>query len=73
MSWQDWVVAVIILLCVIELFRRVLRFFRPSKENESPCSNCPTGCELKRMMDEKQRDCSKNSKNHKKENKNCCG
>lgn len=51
MTWQDWAVGVIVLLCVAVVARRVVCFFRSARDNNNPCANCATGCELKRMRD----------------------
>lgn len=67
---QEWIVALIVLLCVIALGRWVLRFFRSAKNNDNPCANCVGGCDIKRMFDEKQQKCIENQK---KGNKKCCG
>lgn len=47
-----------------------LCFFRRTKENGNPCANCVTGCDLKRLMDEKHAECSATKKEKKKK---CCG
>lgn len=46
-----------------------LSFFRRVKENDNPCASCASGCELKDMMEKKQKECSSKKKNTK---KNCC-
>lgn len=70
MTIQEWIVALIVLLCVIEVGRRILRFFRSAKNNANPCANCAGGCDMKRMFDEKQQKCRENQK---KGNKKYCG
>lgn len=70
MTTQEWIVAFIVLLCLVEVRRRVIRFFRSTKRKQNPCANCTTGCDLKRMFDEKQQECKGNDKKNKKK---CCG
>lgn len=70
MTTQEWIVALIVLLCLVEVGRRIIRFFRSTKRKQNPCANCTTGCDLKRMFDEKQQECKANSKKNKKK---CCG
>jgi hypothetical protein len=70
MTIQDWIVALIVLLCAIEIGRRIVRFFRPAKNDDNPCANCVSGCDLKRLSDEKPQIYRKDQK---KGNKKCCG
>jgi len=69
MTIQEWIVAIIVLLCAVEIGRRTIRFFRSAKNNDNPCANCVGGCDLKRMLDEKQQKCRENQG---KGNKKCC-
>lgn len=59
MSVQDWIVILIVLFCVAVAGRWIVRFFRSVKNNENPCANCATGCDLKRALEEKQKACKK--------------
>lgn len=70
MTWQEIVVGIIVLACLVEVVRRMIRFFRSAKNNENPCVNCATGCDLKRMLDEKQQQCKSEQKPS---DKKCCG
>ena len=70
MNWQQWVVAILLLLCIVRIGWGIYAFFRRTKENGNPCANCVTGCDLKRLMDEKREECSATKKEKK---KNCCG
>ena len=72
MTWdrQEWVVALLIVLCVARMVYGIYNFFRSTKNNENPCASCASGCELKRQLDKKQQEC-KVTKKHPK--KNCCG
>jgi len=40
------------------------------KEEDNPCAHCTNGCDLKRMMEEKQQRCKDKLK---KKKKSCCG
>ena len=58
------------LLCVIRIGMSVYAFFRRAKEGGNPCDTCATGCDLKRLLDEKRAECGKGRK---KKKKSCCG
>lgn len=45
-NWQNWAVALILLLCIVRIGQRVYAFFMKVKEKRNPCENCATGCEL---------------------------
>ena len=70
MNWQQWAVAILLLLCIVRIGWGIYAFFRRTKENGNPCANCVTGCDLKRLMDEKHVECSATKKDKKKK---CCG
>ncbi len=69
-GWQEWVVGLLIVLCVVRVAYGILRFFRRAKSGENPCASCASGCELKRQLDKKQQECKATQKPPK---KNCCG
>lgn len=69
-NWQEWVVALLILLCVFRMVSRIYTFFRQTRKNESPCSTCVSGCELKNQLGRKQSDCKEKDQRLKKK---CCG
>ncbi|NDV59100.1 hypothetical protein D0T85_13410 [Bacteroides sp. 519] len=69
MMWQEWIVGIVVLLCVIEVTRRVIVFFRSAKNN-NPCANCTSGCDLKQLFEDKQQQCRSQQC---KSNKKCCG
>ena len=48
-NWQNWAVALILLLCIVRIGQRVYAFFMKVKEKRNPCENCATGCELKQL------------------------
>lgn len=70
MSWQEWVAGLLIILCVARIIYGTFLFFRRVRKGDNPCESCVSGCELKRMLDEKKHDCGKKQKPSK---KNCCG
>lgn len=70
MSWQEWIVALLVVLCVLRIVYGLYRFFRRSRANDNPCANCVSGCELKDMMQKRQQECRDRQKSKK---KNCCG
>ena len=69
-DWQEWVVALLIVLCVARMVYGIYNFFCSTKNNENPCASCASGCELKDMMEKKRKECSSKKKKTK---KNCCG
>ena len=56
MNWQEWVVGLLIVLCVARILYGIYLFFRRVKENDNPCASCASGCELKDMMEKKQKE-----------------
>lgn len=68
-NWQEWVVAILLLLCVVRIGMSIYSFFRRANEKDNPCAGCASGCELKRLYDEKRDECSKKRKKTK---KSCC-
>ena len=58
MNWQEWVVGLLIVLCVARILYGIYLFFRRVKESDNPCASCASGCELKDMMEKKQKECS---------------
>lgn len=70
MNWQEWVVGLLVVLCLCRILYGFYRFFRRTKANDNPCSSCVSGCELKEMMEKKQQACRIKEKSKK---KNCCG
>ena len=50
MNWQEWVVGLLIVLCVARILYGIYLFFRRVKENDNPCASCASGCELKDMI-----------------------
>lgn len=68
MSLQEIIVIAIVFFCVNYVGIRLLKYFRSIKNNDNPCTNC-SGCDLRRMMDQKKQDCKENGKE---KNKNSC-
>lgn len=52
-NWQEWVVGILVVLCVVRVLYGIYRFFHRTKKNEDPCKNCASGCVLKDMMEHK--------------------
>lgn len=71
MTWQDWTVAIVVLLCVGEIVRRAVHFFRSDK-NSNPCAGCTSDCELRNLFERKRRECKKQQKPPR-HRKKCCG
>lgn len=69
-NWQEWVVGILIVLCLSRMVYGLFVFFRRTKENKNPCDACVSGCELKDMLEEKRRECRGKKKSTKKK---CCG
>lgn len=69
-SWQEWVVALLLLLCAVRIGRNVYAFFHRAEKNGNPCDGCASGCELKELYDKKRAMCSEGAK---KKKKSCCG
>ena len=46
-SWQEWVVALLLLLCAVRIGMSIYSFSHRVKENGNPCDSCASGCELK--------------------------
>ena len=53
-NWQEWVVGVLVVLCIARVVYGIFLFFRRTRENQNPCDSCVSGCELKDMMDKKR-------------------
>ena len=69
-NWQEWVVGVLIVLCIARVIYGIYLFFRRTRESENPCDSCVSGCDLKDMMEKKRQECGVKKKSTK---KNCCG
>ena len=50
-SWQEWVVALLLLLCAVRIGMSIYSFFHRVKENDNPCDSCASGCELKNVVE----------------------
>lgn len=69
-DWQNWAVALILLLCIVRIVQGVSVFFRRMREKRNPCENCANGCELRRLYEKKRAECNGVRKEMKKK---CCG
>ncbi len=68
-DWQQVVVIILLILCIIRIGRSIYTFFRKTNDKANPCDTCPTGCELKDMIDKKRTECNNSRKQNKKK---CC-
>lgn len=68
-GWQEWAVALLIILCIIRMIYGICVFFRRTKNNENPCAGCVSGCDLKSQLEQKQQECKTTRKSSKKK---CC-
>ena len=69
-NWQEWVVGVLVVLCIARIIYGIFLFFRHTRENKNPCDSCVSGCELRDMLEKKRKECGVKKKSTK---KNCCG
>ena len=65
-NWQEWVVGLLVVLCIARVVYGIFLFFRRTQENQNPCESCVSGCELKDMMETKRRECDVKKKSTKK-------
>lgn len=42
-NWQEWMVWLLLTLCVARIILGGVRFFRRTRRGESPCTGCPHG------------------------------
>lgn len=68
-SWQEWAVALLLLLCVGRIGKGLCSFFSRAGKKNNPCETCVSGCELKSIYDRKRTGCDKE---YKKKKKKCC-
>ncbi len=68
MSWQEWIVALLVLGCLARIGIRVYTLFKRAKENRTLCDSCTSGCE--RKQSEAKSDCC--GCMQKKKKKSCC-
>ena len=69
-NWQEILVAIILLGCAILIGRKTYLFFRRVQKKENPCDGCVSGCDLKRQLDAKRKECASSTA---KPSKQCCG
>jgi hypothetical protein len=46
-NWQQWTVALVLLVCLIRIIQRSYAFFHRTKSSGTPCEGCQTNCALK--------------------------
>ena len=49
-NWQEWVVGVLVVLCIARIIYGILLFFRRTRENKNPSDSSVRVCELKDML-----------------------
>lgn len=57
MYWQEWIVFLLLAYCAVLIIRRFYTFFQSSKKNINPCDSCVSGCELRKLYEEKRSKC----------------
>ena len=69
-SWQDWVVALIVVLCFVRVGMSVWNTYQRSRDAKAdPCATCSQPCDIKRLYEQKQAGCQGKEKKTK---KSCC-
>ncbi|MBQ9884803.1 MAG: hypothetical protein IJM43_10240 [Bacteroidaceae bacterium] len=68
-NWQEWVVALVVVLCVAKVALSIFQTYKRGTEGNSPCAGCASPCDIKRLYDKKRESCQGNVK---KSNKSCC-
>lgn len=69
-SWQDWLVALIVVLCVARVGMGVWDMFLKGKQDgQNPCAHCSQPCDIKRQYEQKMQNCCLVDKKSK---KSCC-
>ncbi len=67
---QEIIIYVILSACVLWVGKRIHKSIKQMKEDDDPCAHCASGCDPKRMMEAKRRQCKDKSREKK---KSCCG
>ena len=68
-NWQDWVVALLLVLCMGRIVYNVVRSFRRAGRGESPCSHCSGACSSRHFSVQDDSCCCQGQKKNK---KSCC-
>lgn len=68
-DWQEWVVALLLLLCAVRVGQGVFTFFKHSSQSKNPCDSCVSGCELRDLLERKRQTCLHAQKD---KQKKCC-
>ncbi len=61
-DWQNWVVALVVGLCIVRMVGGFRSFFRKAAGKKNPCAGCSCSC-----------GCGHSSQHSQKENKKKCG
>ena len=54
-GWQDWIVALIVTLCVGRVGLSFWRLYQQTRHDNDPCAHCSQPCDIKRQYDQKRR------------------
>ncbi len=69
-GWQEWAVALLVVVCVVRIGMWVRDFFRQVKSGKNPCETCSCDCELRNLSSEARANCKEKRRSS---NKKCCG
>ena len=68
-GWQDWIVALIVTLCLGRVGLSFWRLYQQTRHDNDPCAHCSQPCDIKRQYDQKKEKCCLGDKKTK---KSCC-
>jgi hypothetical protein len=69
LGWQDWIVALIVVLCVGRVGLSLWRLYQKTRRGDDPCAHCTQPCDIKHQHQLKKDNhcpCNKKTKN------SCC-
>ena len=69
MTWQEFAVATLLLICLVRISIGIYKFYQKIKEKDNPCANCVSDCEIKRLYNKR---CEREAEERKKTKKSCC-
>ena len=69
LGWQDWIVALIVALCVGRVGLSFWRLYQHTRRGDDPCAHCSQPCDIKCRYDQKKENCCLGDK---KTNNSCC-
>lgn len=56
-NWQEWGVALILLVCAGRIVFTLFSFFRKNEKKSNPCQSCISACSLRPSYKEKRVSC----------------